>query len=403
MDSITRRQFLVGAGITTAVLGAGALSGCANGLFPAQLAFAGTGSAPRTDRTLVVIQMAGGNDGLNTLIPYQNDAYYNNRPTIAVKADAVLPLDEQVGLSPALAGIHRLYGAGRVAIAQGVGYPKPDRSHFRSMDIWNLADPDTRAQQGWLARYMASTPDANHPMRAVVIGNQMLLALSGELSVPVIPSLNNYKLAKETALVEAFKQMYATAASTDPYLSVKRKGNSLIASVEQVERLKGTSQGYPSTTLGRALADAAALIKGETQTQVIYTQLGGFDTHAGQVQTQTNQLKQVDEAVSHFCQDLDESGKADQVLLLLFSEFGRRVHENASGGTDHGTAGPVFFIGAPVKGGLYGEYPSLTDLDQGDLKFTTDFRRLYATVIDRFLGGSSETVLGGRFDPIDFM
>ncbi|MTV47371.1 DUF1501 domain-containing protein [Heliobacillus mobilis] len=365
--------------------------------------------APRSDRTLVVVQLAGGNDGLNTVVPYRDEAYYKNRPTIAIKADTVLPLENGLGLAPSLAGIHKLYGAGRVAIVQGVGYPNPDRSHFRSMDIWNLADPDVQARKGWLARYMESTPDINHPLRAVVISNQMLLALSGDLSVPVIPSLSSYSLSKDTAMVDAFKQMYTpdspnSSSSTAPYRLVRQKGNSLVVSVEKVHRLKPTREGYLSTVPGLALADAAALIKGEPpQPQILYTQFAGFDSHAGQVQAQASQLKQVDDAVSRFCQDMDESGKADQVLLMIFSEFGRRVNENASGGTDHGTAGPVFFIGAPVKGGLYGEYPSLTDLDQGDLKYTTDFRCLYATLIDRFLGGSSETVLGARYAPVGFL
>lgn len=393
----TRREFLRAAGA------AGILS--LTGTAPQWTRCLAADALRKTDRILVLIQLAGGNDGLNTFVPFQNDEYHKARPGIGLGAEAVLKLDDELGLHPSLTGFRKLWDAGRLAIVDGVGYPHPDRSHFRSMDIWHSAQPDSiDPRTGWIGRVLDNAAQSGQPLEAAGIGiAKAPLAMTGrQTASPTIQRLEEFRLLEPAAL--GFVPSDATSGDGDlGYL--QQTAITTLASAERLKSLPGkasSSSGYPTTGLGGHLHLVGQMIAAELPTRVFFVSLDGFDTHAQQAPGHAALLAELSGAVAAFVTDLDERGLSDRVLIAGFSEFGRRVKENGSLGTDHGAAASLFAITPAGRGGRYGRMPSLTDLDDGDLKFTTDFRRVYATLLERWLGVPSEPVLGGKYEPLGF-
>jgi uncharacterized protein (DUF1501 family) len=324
---------------------------------------------------LVVLQLEGGNDGLNMIVPYADDAYYKARPKIALPADQVIKLDDAAGLHPRLTAFSELYGEGHLGLIQGVGYPNPNRSHFRSTEIWQTAsDADHNRNNGWLGRYFESCCRGSDPAVGVAIGGQTPQAFGS-------PRPGGMAISNP----EQFRYMM----SSDRILEITRKTKS--------------SVDYPRTQLGNSLNLVSRLIAGGLPTRVYYVSQGGFDTHANQISSHDRLMGDLNGALASFVADLKAQRNFDRVMLISFSEFGRRVAENASGGTDHGTAAPLFVLGGGVKPGLHGIQPSLTDLQDGDLKFTTDFRSVYATVLEKWLGAPSGEILGRTFPLLPFI
>lgn len=364
---------------------------------------------------LVVIQFAGGNDGLNTIVPYGSPLYYQDRPNIAVPAKNVLPIDSTVGFNPNLQALKALYDKGQVAIIQGVGYPNPDLSHFRSTQIWESGDPSGTTQTGWLGRFLdTALAGSDNPFAAVAVGPMVPpTLLSSRVPVTSIESVSSFRFAINQSsagrVLKAYQKMYSATHEKDaPYVSlVRRAGANAEVGTHELQGISTAYQPsvtYPQNVLARELQLVAQIIAAGLGTRVFHVTLGGFDDHAAEVYTHANLLKVFGESVAAFQQDLVDHGKADQVIMMTFSEFGRRVRENAGRGTDHGTAAPLFVIGSKVKGGMYGDDPILGNLDDdGDLKYGIDFRSVYSTVLDGWLGASAKTVLGGSFERLPFL
>lgn len=357
-------------------------------------------------KILVVIQLSGGNDGLNTVIPYHNDIYYRERPALAIGNDKVLKLTDEIGLNPALESLRRLYDEGRVSILNNVGYPNPDRSHFRSMDIWQTgSNADEYLTTGWLGRYLdASCAGCTiKPHHMLEIDDTLSLAMKGQ-KANGLAMLDPQKLYRQTRngmaenLAKTFKDhgdehdqvsyLYKTLADTESSAEyLFEKGN-----------LKHRQADYPNSELGKNLRTVAELITSGVDTQVYYVSLSGFDTHVGQRNQQDKLLKQYAEAVSFFVDDLKKQGHLDRTMVVTFSEFGRRVKQNGSNGTDHGTANNVFLIGGPARSSvIYNEAPNLIDLDGGDLRYSLDFRDLYSSLLKDWLGADDKAILGKSF------
>lgn len=357
--TISRRSFLrgslgvVGACLTPALL------------LSQSLAFADC----RRQKKLVVIHLTGGNDGLNTVVPYGVGAYYDARPGLAIKQSHVLPLSDSLGLHPQMAGLHELFKQGDVGIIQSVGYPDQNRSHFRSSDIWQSAYTDRLSETGWLGRYVDG---------CMAKGEENLAACNIDSELPL-----------------SLRATRFSAASWQDGAISGAAGAIAIGS--------GNHFGYPADRLGRKLRTIAKLIRSNNSAQIYTTSLDGFDTHANQIIVQAPLLAHLSEALTAFHADLRTDGKMDDVLVLVFSEFGRRVPENGGGGTDHGSAQPVFIIGGSVNGGIYGEHACLTDLQAGDLRSSIDFRTVYATILDRWLSADSSQILGRNFGHVDFV
>jgi uncharacterized protein (DUF1501 family) len=362
------------------------------------------GGAP--DRVLVVLNMQGGNDGLNMVVPHGMEPYYRYRPTLAVPANDVLRLDERIGFNPAMRSLKGMFDRGQVAIVQGAGYPRPDHSHFRSTQIWQTAAPDTFEHTGWIGRYLdaANLPKANL-WNGVAISELMPELMVAATDVPAISDLRGYGLTsdKRADARGTFSSLLADAhvPFSSPYLAsvTEIEAHAQRGSEELPQLIAGykASAPYPATPIGRSLALAAQMIGSRLGTRVIYVQHGPFDTHISQRQTQDRLLEYLSNALSAFYDDLAAHGNDRRVLTMTFSEFGRRVAENASKGTDHGEAGPMLLVGGGVKGGVYGDHPSLEQLDNGDVVFTTDFRSVYTTVLERWLGRPARGVIAGSF------
>lgn len=406
--STTRRSFL------RASLGSSALVSL--GLHvPAFLARSAQAAAAQgndpTGNVLVVLQLSGGNDGLNTVVPYSDPEYAKNRITLRQQPNQVLKINDEIGLHPQLGGFAGLLEEQRLAIVQGVGYPNPDRSHFRSMDIWHSAQPEVaKPVDGWLGRCQEHFPQSNgRDVPALHLGdNELPLALVSQTRpIPSVKSLESFRLrtAGGAAPLAALRELAGAPRSAPGSLLDFLQQSTLTAysSSEQVQeslREDSSPVKYPGFGLAQRLKSVAQLIDAGLGTRIYYVSLDGFDTHANQAQGHAALLNELAESVKAFQADLAHRGHVDRVLTLSFSEFGRRVHENASQGTDHGAAAPLFLIGGRVQSGLIGKQPSLSDLDgEGDLKFHTDFRQVYAAILDRWLGCSSEAVLGGVFEP----
>jgi uncharacterized protein (DUF1501 family) len=383
---------------------------------------------------LVVLQMAGGNDGLNMIVPFADDAYYRARPRLGIPAGQVLKLDSYGGLNPKLPGLKSLFDEGHLSVIQGVGYPNPNRSHFRSTEIWQTAsDADRNESEGWIGKYFDSCCSGADPTVGVAIGDQVPQAfvartltgvtfskpeqfrwmpsekktgpmsveetffrqLNGASDEDAAPAANDGgsigalaggTKAKQSAVDFLQRTALDAQLSSDKILAIVRKYKSSIP--------------YPNGQLAASLSLVARMIAGGLPTRVYYACQGGFDTHAGQFNTHDRLMTELNDSLSAFVADLKQQGNFDRVLLMTFSEFGRRVAENANGGTDHGAAAPMLVLGGAVKPGLFGKYPSLTDLDHGDLKFDTDFRGVYGTILDRWLKTPSQLVLGRKFSNI---
>ena len=381
---------------------------------------------------LVVLQLAGGNDGLNTVVPYGDDAYHVARPRLRFGADQVLKIDNHIGLNPKLGGLKSLYDEGHVAIVQGVGYPNPNRSHFRSTEIWQTAsDADRTFGDGWLGRYFDNCCSGADPTVGVAIGEETPQAFAAKKPTGVTfsrPEQFRFRPSErdngQMSAEEMFFRQINEAAGEDSGTSASNTGGSIgaipgkvtndLSTLAFLQRIALDAQmssdkilaiarkykstvPYPQGQLAASLNIIARMIAGGLPTRVYYASQGGFDTHAGQLNTHTRLMGEFNDAVTSFIADLKQQGNFDRVLLMTFSEFGRRVQENANGGTDHGAAAPMFVLGGAVKAGLFGKYPSLTDLDRGDLKFNTDFRSVYGTVLDKWLKAPSQTVLGRKF------
>lgn len=406
MDAWTRRKFLRASGVA----GAGAIAAGAMGLGLANLlntASDKSRAAGQLNGTLVVLTLYGGNDGLNTVIPYADRTYHRLRPELAYDPERVLRLDDTLGLNPMLRGLRQLWDTKQLGIVLGVGYPRPDRSHFRSMDIWQTASPKQPASAGWVGRWLDASSAA--PEIAVSFEPALPPLLAGETRAGSCVSLDGLVLpAGVTA------EMVGSLGGADPTDTPARAWvASAYAGLVQVDRLvreAGEAAGstdadqgmaIPATgtggesALARQLAAVARCVEAGVPTRVYSVSLGGFDTHADERAGHETLLRQLDSALTGFVTRMARSLAGQRVTVLVYSEFGRRVRANASDGTDHGTAGPVFVLGSGLTGGLHGEQPSLTDLDDGDLKATVDFRDVLGTVLDSVLDADPIPCLAG--------
>jgi uncharacterized protein (DUF1501 family) len=430
-----RRRFLLASGVTgglAAAAGAGVLG-------YRELHHAATQQPLAGGGVLVVVTLYGGNDGLNTVIPVADPAYQAARTGLAYTAAETLPLSDGLALHPALAGLHGLWADHKLAIVRGVGYPKPDHSHFRSMSIWQTASPETAEPTGWLGRWLDAQATANPKaasdvaaLRAVSVGPTLAPLVVGASTAAAAVPTGTFQ-APAGAYGQDLRLLFAPDRSDGPFAArVASSGADLFTvagALAPVLATKTDEQQAPSGRLdagadptaaastagGTAKADAgelgeqldvvAACIRAGVPTRVYSVNLGGFDTHTGQKATQARLLGQLDAALTRFQSSVDGHPHGTAVTTLVYSEFGRRVAANANNGTDHGTAAPVLVLGSGVRGGFYGDQPSLTSLDDGDLKATTDFRSVYATVLERVLGTDGSTVLGSgeRFPRLAFL
>jgi uncharacterized protein (DUF1501 family) len=412
----SRRDFL------RAGVGSSTLLACGLSVptFLARTANALAGNASNRGRVLVVLQLDGGNDGLNTVVPYGDDNYRKHRPHLQVAKNQVLRIDDRIGLHPALTGLSQLLQKGQMAVVQSVGYPNPNRSHFESMAIWHAGrlQPDS-SKPGWLARALdEGLGQGGGDAPALHISNGLLPhALYGsQRQVPSLLDLERFR--RRVGVAEADGAAEQRTALDQVAALDRGAPGSLLQFVQRSTVLSYTSSarledalhgqkppaGYPDNNgLARRCKLIAQLIKAGLDTSIYYTQLGGFDTHANQVGTHFGLLREMGDALKAFLNDLTASGDARRVLVLVFSEFGRRLTENASGGTDHGTAAPVLLLGGGVRPGLQGPYPNLADLADGDPKHGIDFRQVYATVLDGWLACPSQAVLGEKFRPLSVL
>jgi uncharacterized protein (DUF1501 family) len=362
------------------------------------------------ERVLLLINLQGGNDGLNCIVPHGNPLYYQMRPTLAVPQNDVLAIDANLGFNPQMRALKAMYDKGDVAVVQSVGYPDPDHSHFRSTEIWQTAAPDRYEHTGWLGRYLdeAKLPKDNLFNGVAVAQVLPEVLVSNQVDVPSIASLAGYGLVSDRN--EVSKRTYSELVTDNqfpfasPYLGhvAEIEDHAQRGSEELPKLVAGykTDATYPATALGRSLSLAAQIAGSNLGTKVLYIQHGSFDTHVSQKATQDRLLGEFSEAISAFYNDLASHGNDKKVLTLTFSEFGRRIAENGSRGTDHGEASPLFAIGGGVKGGLYGATPDLSNTNMGNVRFTTDFRSVYATVLERWLGRPSTKILSGNFEQL---
>jgi uncharacterized protein (DUF1501 family) len=376
-------------------------------------------------KILVVVQLAGGNDGLSTIVPYADDVYQRARGVAAHAANEVLKINDYVGLHGSLAPLKAMFDDGHLGIVQGVGYPNPNRSHFRATDIWASAQPDRDAvTSGWVGRYFDNACPGCDPHVGLAVGNSLPLTMQGEKTVPLSierPEAYRYQ-GRDRHAYEALNRagpstqpsilLPNTMAETSKYRKkvevtpaaqldfLERTAMDAQVSSDEILRLSGNhrpQQAYPQGEFGQGLQTIAAMIAGRLPTRVYYASMGGFDTHAQQKQRHDKLMDTLGQGLGAFWADLKKSGNQDRVLVMTFSEFGRRVSVNASGGTDHGAAAPMFLMGPKITPGLLGKHPSLTDLDSGDLKFNTDFRSVYATILQNWLDTPSKPILGNQF------
>jgi uncharacterized protein (DUF1501 family) len=388
---------------------------------------------------LVVLQMAGGNDGLNTVVPYANEFYHRARPKIGLPAQQVLALNGEIGFHGAMKSFKDLYDAGNLAVVQGVGYPNPNRSHFRSTEIWQTAsDSDRIEKYGWLGRYFDNACAGADPTVAVTIGSQLPEAFFAKSPKGVcFNNPQNYRfISNGSTTEESYKKLNELEMSSPlpdggPTMTSEENSGGSISSLaagmpmqggraidfisrtaldaqmssDKVRAIAAKVQNqavYPGSQLGNSLKLVAKLIGGGLPTRIYYVSQGGYDTHTNQINSQQRLLGDLADSTKAFVDDLKAQGNMQRVLVMTFSEFGRRVSENANGGTDHGAAAPMFIVGDKVKAGLLGKYPSLApqDLYQGDIKYNVDFRNVYASVLETWLKTKSAPILGKQFEPL---
>lgn len=363
------------------------------------------------NKNLVIIQLSGGNDGLNTVIPYRNDLYYKARPVLGIRRENALGMTDELGLHPALKGLKSLYDDGSLAVLNSVGYPNPDRSHFRSMDIWQTAsDADKVITTGWIGRYLdAQCSGCGKPTQAIEVDDTLSLALKGErargLAVPDPQRL--YASAHDSYFRMLQK---AHPAEEDAHGNVDYLYKTLAETMSSADyiykesKIYKSAATYPNSEFGKGMKTIAELIISGCETRVYYISLGSFDTHVNQQPQQQRLFTELGNALQVFVDDLKKNNRFDDVMVMTFSEFGRRVGQNASGGTDHGTANCMFLAsGSLKKKGVINETPDLTDLDQGDLKYQVDFRDVYATLLHKWLDTDDREILSARHDYLDFI
>jgi uncharacterized protein (DUF1501 family) len=394
---ITRREFLSSSALVALAP-----------TVPAFLAHTARAAAAERDaRVLVVIQLDGGNDGINTVVPFRDEAYARHRPTLRIQTTQLVKVSDAVGLHPAMSETGKLLDASQLAVVQGVGYPNPNRSHFESMAIWHTArlKKDDRPDLGWLGRTCDEQDAAAKgvPASIYVGSGEVPVALRGRRSVAsALTRPEDYVL---DPLADGRRLVGQSESRGELMAFVRRQALDGYATADRMaEVLKGEKDGptYPATDLAAHLQLIARLVKAGAGARVYYARQGGYDTHVAQLRAHSQLLSALSGALSAFLKDLSAAKLGERVAVLCFSEFGRTVKENGSAGTDHGTAGIVFLLGEKVKGGLVGQTPSLADLDpvHGDLKVGLDFRRVYATVLERWLGLPAKGVLTGEFEPL---
>lgn len=374
----------------------------------------GAAAAAPNNRTLVIIQMAGGNDGLNTVVPYSDGTYMSVRPTVHVDPSSVLQLNDKVGLNPAMSSLKKVWDAGQLAVVERVGYPNPTYSHFDSQTIWYTAAPNGEFSDGWLGRYFKQTGAENGVnFGGIDIGAALAppLQVSG-VTIPVVQNPATFKLALDprdaAARLSAWEDLQTAAQARQKYLPLI--GSAAASARQSAQTLAQAVSAYqPAVDYGKdplsgSLRVLASVIAQEPGTKIGYAMLGGFDTHTNERKTQDQLLTTLSDALSNFQSDLIAHGQADDVLLVTWSEFGRRVKENGSEGTDHGDGGTMFVMGNAVKQGVYGDIPNLTSLDSnGSVQWTTDFRSVYTTLLEDWLGVDSSAILGDSFAHLPFV
>src|SRR5882757_2239137 len=388
---------------------------------------------------LVVLQMAGGNDGINTVVPYSSDFYHKARPKIGLSGDKIIKLNDDIAFNSVLSGFKNLYDAGNLAVVQGVGYPNPNRSHFRSTEIWQTASASDRVEKyGWIGRYFDNACAGADPTVGVAIGSQVPQAFFARKPEGIcLNNPQNYRfMANGNATEESYKklnelEMSSPAPDGGPGMTLDENSGGSIGSLAAGMPMQGGSAvdfisrtaldaqmssdkvrdiaakvqnkaTYPGSQLGTSLKLVAKLIGGGLHTRVYYVSQGGYDTHTNQINSQARLLQDLGDSTKSFVEDMKAQGNMQRVLVMTFSEFGRRVSENANGGTDHGAAAPIFIVGNKIKAGLLGKYPSLApaDLYQGDIKYNVDFRNVYAAVLENWLKTKSAPILGKQFEPL---
>ena len=369
------------------------------------------------EKSLVVVQLSGGNDYLNTIVPYGDDEYYDFRKTVHIDQESVLPVDGTYGFNPNLGPLKRLYDEGKVAVINGIGYDNPNRSHFRSMDIWHTALPDEIGNEGWLGRVIREIdPSGENVLTGVNFGRGLPRAL-GVRGVPVasVGNLETYGLftdiedeATRSLALRAFAHMYGGVQGKDPVLDfLGQTGSNALKGADILRTAPekySSSIEYAANPIAQSMRSAAQVLFADLGTRVFYTQHGSFDTHSGELTSHAKLWQEVSGAIGDFYDDLKEHGREDEVVVLVFSEFGRRIKDNGSG-TDHGSGGVAFVIGSEVKGGMYGQYPSIREADQleGDLHFNNDFRSTYSTIIENWFGIDAVPIVNGTFEQVDFV
>ncbi|GAB3007326.1 DUF1501 domain-containing protein [Niabella terrae] len=374
-------------------------------------AFESNALVPAGNKVVVVLQLSGGNDGLNTVIPVRNDIYHKLRPALGIKRPKSAVLTDEVSLHPALTHFKNLYDEGHLAILNNVGYPNPDRSHFRSMDIWHSASKSNQYwNTGWIGRYLdAQCSGCSRPTQALEIDDVLSLALKGEQANAI--AFKDPRRLYGTSNEKFFKQVlknhdhdHHEEAPVDYLYKTMTQTLSSADYIYKQSRLHPTGASYPSTQLGNGFKTIASLIFSDINTKVYYISLGSFDTHVGQEAQQNRLFTQMNEAVKAFTDDLKKNGRLNDVLLFTFSEFGRRVAQNASIGTDHGTANNMFLISGGLKQkGILNAMPDLGDLNEGDLKYKVDFKEVYATILKNWLQADTNLILGADYKTLDFV
>lgn len=403
MVALTRRVFLAGCGVVAVGAASTALPMTWDDVYrlaSEQKRLAGSG-------VLVLITLYGGNDGINTVIPYTQDAYFDARPELAYSGEDVIDLDGEFGLNPGMKGLGQHFRDGSLAIVRGVGYPDQDRSHFRSMDIWQTGSVDNGVSTGWIGRWLdTQQPD---PLRAVNIGPVLpILAIGSKTMAATLSPENLSKKRDHAELISALAN--AENAETGNLAAVRESYRAASDSSRRIHELLHSSDSpaapdLPSSdkSFGSQLDVVSRCIRAGLTTKVYCVSLSGFDTHANEKIPQQSLLKTLDVSVTKFLKEMSDHPLGSDVVVMAYSEFGRRVAANASDGTDHGTSGPVFIAGTPVKGGFYGDDPSLTDLANDDLKTTTDFRDVYAELLTKTLGTDPDPIVGAKRNHLGFL
>lgn len=365
---------------------------------------------PPGNKVVVVLQLSGGNDGLNTVIPVRNDIYYKSRPRLGITQDQALLLTDEVGLHPSLTGLKDLYSDGSLGILNSVGYPNPDRSHFRSMDIWHSASNSNEyVYSGWVGRYLdAQCAGCDKPTHALEIDDVLSLAMKGEHVKGL--AMKDPRRLFTSSNEKYFKEVAASHTVNNDEKPVDYLYKTMAETVSSADyifkqsRLHPSSTDYPRTDIGNSLKTIASLIFSEINTKVYYLSLGSFDTHVAQEGQQKRLFTEMNEAITAFVKDLKSNNRFQDVLLMTFSEFGRRVSQNASGGTDHGTANNMFLVsGGLQQKGVLNALPNLADLQEGDLKYQVDFKNVYATVLNKWLQADDKKILGSQYDYLNFI